>query len=96
VIDISVARNAYGRQVHSFFASIDANLNGHDITLPASFIRAPIVSKIDPGVKILARYKDIPVLMSQRNCLVSSFHTELSDDPTLTKYFLDNFVSVYK
>ena len=96
VIDISVQRNAYGRQVYSFFAPVAANLNGNNITLKASFIRAPRVTRIGPEIKVLAEYDHVPVLMSQKNCLASSFHTELSEEPSLTKFFLDNFVSVYK
>jgi pyridoxal 5'-phosphate synthase pdxT subunit len=96
VIDISVQRNAYGRQAHSFFAPVMANLNGRNLTLQASFIRAPRVSRIGPDIKVLAEYDKIPVLMSQKNCLASSFHTELGEEPSLTKFFLENFVSVYK
>jgi 5'-phosphate synthase pdxT subunit len=96
IIDISVIRNGYGRQVHSFFADVDAELDGARQTLKASFIRAPIVSAYGNDIKILARYQGKPVLLARKNCLVSSFHSELDDDLTLTQYYLKNFVSVFK
>jgi pyridoxal 5'-phosphate synthase pdxT subunit len=96
IIDITVRRNAYGRQVHSFHTYINADLNGVPAALQASFIRAPMVSHCGPDVQVIAKHEESPVLLSQRNCLVSSFHTELDDDLTLTQYFLKNFVSLYK
>lgn len=93
VIDISVVRNGYGRQVHSFHTEIEASLNGTRTMLKASFIRAPLVLKFGDDVKILSSYQGSPVLLSQENCLVSSFHTELDDDLSLTRYFLKQFVS---
>jgi len=93
-IDISVIRNGYGRQIHSFFTEINVSLNGTSAVLNTSFIRAPLVKNHGPSVNVLARYNDSPVLLSNRNCLVSSFHTELDEDLTLTKFFLDRFVSV--
>jgi 5'-phosphate synthase pdxT subunit len=96
VIDISVQRNAYGRQVHSFHASVHVNWNGQPHDLSAFFIRAPQVIAYGSGVRVLAEYEEKPVLLAHQNCLVSSFHTELNDDLTLTKYYLENFVSVFK
>lgn len=96
IIDISVSRNAYGRQLHSFHATVSAELDGKKVELQASFIRAPIVTRFNHNVKILSLLKGTPVLLSQDNCLVSSFHTELGEDLSLTKFFLENFVSVYK
>ncbi|UCD93549.1 MAG: pyridoxal 5'-phosphate synthase glutaminase subunit PdxT [Candidatus Zixiibacteriota bacterium] len=93
VIDVSVIRNGYGRQINSFFAEIQASLNGDRIALKASFIRAPVVSGYGPEVQVLATYRDSPVLLAQGNCLISSFHTELHDDLSLTRYFLEEFVT---
>lgn len=92
VMNISVIRNGYGRQLFSFFAEIEVDLSGDRSIIPASFIRAPMVEKVGSAVKILAKYDNRPVLLSQKNCLVSSFHSELHNDQTLVKYFLDNFV----
>lgn len=94
IIDISIIRNGYGRQIYSFYTEIDANLDGQPIVLKASFIRAPLVLNCNPGVKVYAAYKDSPVLLSHKKCLVSSFHTELDCDLTLSKFFLDKFVSL--
>jgi 5'-phosphate synthase pdxT subunit len=96
IIDISVARNAYGRQVHSFHSIVDADLNGKKVKLQASFIRAPQVRRVGDAATVLSWYDGAPILVSEGNCLAASFHTELDDDLTLTKYFLENFVSVYK
>lgn len=96
VIDISVKRNAYGRQVDSFHTEVRAELNGKPSLLSASFIRAPIVSRVGKGVKVLSEHNGKPILLIQNNCLVSSFHTELDEDLTLTKYYLENLVSVFK
>ena len=92
VMDISIRRNAYGRQVHSFYDEIDARLNGSVARLRASFIRAPIIDKVGDSVEILAENDGKPVLLRQDKCLISTFHTELHDDPMLTKYFIDEFV----
>jgi len=96
IVDIAVSRNGYGRQVDSFHTEVRAELNGKPAVLKASFIRAPIVSRVGKGVKILSEHQGKPVLLIQSNCLVSSFHTELDEDLTLTKYYLENLVSVFK
>ena len=94
IIDVAVSRNAYGRQVHSFFATVNARLGKETAVLPASFIRAPIVSDPGPGVRVLAEYDGHPVLLEQNNCLISTFHTELHDDPVLTRYFLEKVATI--
>lgn len=91
-IEISVIRNGYGRQIHSFFVDLSLNLGNGKSTIPASFIRAPLVKEAGGSVSILAKYENRPILLSQGNCLVSSFHTELHSDLTLLKYFIDKFV----
>lgn len=91
-IEISVIRNGYGRQIHSFFVDLSLNLGNGQSTIPASFIRAPLVKEAGGSVSILAKYENRPILLSQGNCLVSSFHTELHSDLTLLKYFIDKFV----
>ena len=96
ILDISVIRNGYGRQINSFFASVKASLNGTASKLSASFIRAPKVNRIGENIKTLAFYNDDPVLLARDNVLASSFHTELDDDITLTRWFIDNFVAVSK
>jgi len=94
VIDVAISRNAYGRQIHSFFATVQARLGNNTVALPASFIRAPIISGSGPDVRVLAEYEEHPVLLEQKHCLVSTFHTELHEDPLLTRYFLENVLTV--
>ena len=85
LIDISVRRNAYGRQVDSFESMLDIAGVGK---VKAIFIRASIVESIGKGVKVLAKYKNKPVLVQQGNILAGTFHPELTDDLGLHKYFL--------
>ncbi len=96
IIDLDVIRNGYGRQIHSAYAEFEATLNGTATILKASFIRAPIVRSYGPNVSVISTYRDNPVLLSSNKCLVSSFHTELHDDLTLTRFFLEKFVSGHK
>jgi pyridoxal 5'-phosphate synthase pdxT subunit len=92
IIDIKVERNGYGRQIYSAFAEVNVRLNGSIEKLPVSFIRAPIVVDYGEDVEVLAEYENRPILLARKNCLVSSFHTELHENQNLLKYFLDNFV----
>jgi 5'-phosphate synthase pdxT subunit len=92
IIDLKAVRNGYGRQVHSFFSPVRLNLNGCAATIDASFIRAPLFEEIGSGVEILAIHENRPILLRQNRCLVSSFHSELHDNPVLTAYFIDYMV----
>jgi 5'-phosphate synthase pdxT subunit len=96
LIDIDVMRNGYGRQVFSFEESITANFEEGPVTFEATFIRAPKITRVGAGVKSLAEYAAVPVLVAQNHLLASSFHTELTDDTTLLEYFLKKFVGVHR
>lgn len=86
-IDISVRRNAFGRQVDSFEADLDvAGLPGPP--LRAVFIRAPVVERAGPAVHVLASVEDRPVLCRQGAVFVSAFHPELTPDRRLHERFL--------
>jgi 5'-phosphate synthase pdxT subunit len=85
VIDLSVRRNAFGRQVDSFEAELDVDGVGR---VPAVFIRAPYVERAGEGVEVLARVDDHPVLCRQGPVLVAAFHPELSGDLRLHELFL--------
>ena len=88
-MDIKVRRNAFGRQVDSFEASLSVSALG-EAPFPAVFIRAPIIVEAEPEVEILARLPDgTPVAARQRNLLVSAFHPELTSDLRFHAYFLD-------
>lgn len=83
-IDISVRRNAFGRQVDSFEANIDSSVGEfHGV-----FIRAPRIERVGVGVEILGSINDEPVLVRQGNVLAASFHPELSNDARLHEYFV--------
>lgn len=92
MIDISVDRNGYGRQVFSTIIATTFSLNGHSETLEMVFIRSPRVTRIGTGVTVLARRGDDPVLLRQRNVLVSAFHPELTASAVLHNYFARRFV----
>jgi 5'-phosphate synthase pdxT subunit len=85
VIDLSVRRNAFGRQVDSFEAELDVDGVGR---VPAVFIRAPYVERAGEAVEVLARVDDHPVLCRQGPVLVAAFHPELSGDLRLHELFL--------
>jgi pyridoxal 5'-phosphate synthase pdxT subunit len=78
LIDLSVERNAYGRQVDSFVGEVDAPALGG--RLPAVFIRAPRIRRVGKGVEVLATLRGEPVLVRQGNILAATFHPELTDD----------------
>jgi len=90
-IDISVRRNAFGRQIASFETEID--VHGLGEPFPGVFIRAPGVETVGPEVEVLATVtlddqSEMPVLCRQNNILVSSFHPELTEDLRLHQMFL--------
>jgi 5'-phosphate synthase pdxT subunit len=87
LIDVSVRRNAYGRQVASFEA--DLEVAGQEEPVRGVFIRAPRVADSGPGVEVLAELDGEPVLLRDGRFLVASFHPELTDDPRVHELFLD-------
>src|ERR1043166_4011445 len=87
VLDLEVARNAYGRQVASFEA--DLQLAGDDEPLRGVFIRAPRVSEAGADVEVLAELGGEPVLLRDGRVLVASFHPELTDDTRVHERFLE-------
>jgi 5'-phosphate synthase pdxT subunit len=87
LLDAVVERNAYGRQVDSFEARLDAPSLGSP--LPAVFIRAPRFRGLGSGVEVLARHEDLPVLVRQGRILAATFHPELTGDDRIHRHFLD-------
>lgn len=85
-IDITVRRNAFGRQVDSFEA--DLAVTGLDAPFHAVFIRAPFVERTGPGVEVLAAVDGHPVLCRSASVLVAAFHPELTADLRLHELFL--------
>lgn len=91
-MDLTVERNAYGRQIDSRVASISPGAEFQKRAgagdVEAVFIRAPIIRRTGPGVTILAEYDGDPVLVEQGRHLVATFHPELTDDARVHKLFL--------
>jgi len=88
LMDISVIRNAYGRQVDSFEADLEIPVLGPP-PLRAVFIRAPVMDHVGPRVEVLASLNGRPVLVREGRLLASSFHPELAPDDRVHRYFLD-------
>jgi 5'-phosphate synthase pdxT subunit len=86
LLDATIERNAFGRQVESFETSIDAPAWGGNVE--AVFIRAPRFLALGPGVKTLASYRGEPVCVQQGRVLAMTFHPELTQRPTIHEYFL--------
>ncbi|HEY1424683.1 MAG TPA: hypothetical protein VGF20_14615, partial [Candidatus Acidoferrum sp.] len=86
LLDMTVLRNAYGRQLSSdvFFGATKLKSD----PLEMVFIRGPIIDSVGPGVEVLAEYAGNPALVRKNNLLAATFHPELTDDPTVHKYFL--------
>ncbi len=86
VLDVSVNRNGYGRQVESFVANISiASIGG--IPFKAIFIRAPQIVRIGKDVEILATYNGDPVMIKSGRIFASSFHPEISKDTRVHEMF---------
>ena len=81
LLDMTVERNAYGRQVDSFVGEVDAPDFGR--ALPAVFIRAPRIRRVGPGVEVIATRSGEPVLVRQENVFAATFHPELTSDTTV-------------
>ena len=88
LVDVTVRRNAFGRQVASF--ETDLAVSGLDEPVRAVFIRAPWVEQVGPGVEVLAEVEGRPVLAREGRFLVAAFHPELTDDMRLHELFLES------
>lgn len=97
-LDITVARNAFGAQLHSFTADLDfSDFIPGCTAFPSVFIRAPVVTELGPDVDILYRLKEdkdnLIVAVKQGKKLGTSFHPELTEDVSIHKYFISEFVN---
>ena len=86
LLDATVRRNAFGRQLHSF----EAELDFEDAALTAVFIRAPWVEEHGAEVEVLAEVDGHPVAVRQGNMLAVAFHPELTDERRLHRWLLEN------
>lgn len=85
-MDINVCRNAYGRQLGSFYAEADFKPTGK---IPMTFIRAPYIKSVDSKTAVLSEVGGHIVAAQQDNQLVTAFHPELNDNPAVHQYFLN-------
>jgi len=89
LIDVTVERNAYGRQRESFEAAGTAHLDTKPVRLEMVFIRAPRIRRVGPDVQVLAEHGGEPVMARQDRVLVATFHPELTETTTVHQYFCD-------
>jgi pyridoxal 5'-phosphate synthase pdxT subunit len=87
VLDISVERNAYGRQIDSAIRTGETKLPGGPLEMV--YIRAPRISSVGPDVEVMAERDGYPVLVRQGRLLAATFHPELSSDRRVHKLFVD-------
>ncbi|WP_338057495.1 pyridoxal 5'-phosphate synthase glutaminase subunit PdxT [Shimazuella soli] len=87
LLNVTVQRNAFGRQVDSFEADLPIKDVAEDFQ--AVFIRAPLITEVGADVEVLSTVKDQVVAVKQENLLGISFHPELTDDTRLHAYFLN-------
>lgn len=87
LIDVTVERNAYGRQKESFEAEGEGALAGTPAPLRMVFIRAPRIRRLGPRVASLASHRGECVMAREGAVLVATFHPELTDDLTVHRYF---------
>lgn len=90
-IDLTVRRNAFGRQIDSFEA--DLTISGLAEPFPGVFIRAPFVESMGDDVDVLASVGDHPVLCRSGSVLVSAFHPELTGDRRIHELFLSHVLA---
>jgi 5'-phosphate synthase pdxT subunit len=92
LVDLTIERNAYGRQIDSRVVNIDADSSFGTRTRPGSieavFIRAPIIRELGPKARVLAEYEGDPVLVEEGRHLISTFHPELTGDSRVHELFL--------
>jgi pyridoxal 5'-phosphate synthase pdxT subunit len=88
LLDITVERNAYGRQIDSSVEEGECPEISPQL-IEMVFIRAPIIRRVGQGVRVLGRTGDLPVLVEQGRILAATFHPELTEDGTIHRYFLE-------
>jgi 5'-phosphate synthase pdxT subunit len=86
-MDLTVERNAYGRQIDSAILTAPTSLPGSDLEMV--FIRAPRIAQVGPAVEVLAQRDGAPVLVRQGNLLAATFHPELSADTRVHALFVE-------
>ena len=93
LLDISVKRNAYGRQVYSFVQVGKVNLQNGNPDFEMVFIRAPKIVEVRNGVEKLGFCENEVVMVRNKNILGLSFHPELTSDSRIHQYFVNEFLN---
>jgi len=88
IMDFTVHRNAYGKQIKSFSDDLQLDFSD-DADFHAVFIRSPKVSKIGKNIKILAKYKKQPVMITDGRHFATTFHPEIGSDIRIHNYFME-------
>jgi len=86
LLDMTILRNGYGRQLASDVFFGDSKLKKEPLEMV--FIRGPIIERVAPEIKVLAEYGGKPTLVQKDHILAATFHPELTDDSTVHEYFL--------
>ena len=96
LVDVTIKRNAYGRQIRSVTESIQFNFSEMDKRiLPTTFIRAPMITNISKDFKVIGTYKESPVAILAGHHLCLTFHPELNQIDTFHKILFDSSSQVY-
>ena len=91
LLEIKTVRNGYGRQINSGTVQVDFKLKNTDHSIPASFIRAPMIKDYSNNVEVIAEYDKVPVIVKEGKHVAISFHPELDNVSVLHEYvFLGN------
>jgi 5'-phosphate synthase pdxT subunit len=92
VLDVTVLRNAYGRQIDSFHSPVRTSISQIGI-IDGVFIRAPKITALGEGVDVIATHRDEPVMVRQGSIVAATFHPELLPDAPLHRWFIQSFLS---
>lgn len=87
LLDISIKRNDYGRQIDSFETQLQ--IKNFSKPFHSLFIRAPVIHSYNSDSEVLAEFNNKPVMLKQNNILITTFHPELTDDLRVHRYFID-------
>jgi len=87
LLNISIKRNYYGRQLDSFETPL--KIKNFSQPFKGIFIRAPVIQSVHNGVEVMAEFDNVPVLVKKENLLASTFHPELTKDVRIHQYFVN-------
>jgi len=87
LLDMTVLRNGYGRQIASEVVCAPSKLTKEPLEMV--FIRGPIIERVGPGIEVLAEYAGKPALVQKDSIMAATFHPELTEDTTVHRHFLE-------